>query len=45
MTAVVDSELYALARDDFLAAVTGHAAARAAGDAVVEERLARAQSD
>jgi MFS family permease len=39
--AVVDSQLYALERDDFLAAVTGHAAVRAAGDAVVEQRLAR----
>ena len=38
--AVVDSHLYALQRDDFLAAVTGHEAAHAAGDAVVEERLA-----
>ncbi|MDQ2910868.1 MAG: MFS transporter [Actinomycetota bacterium] len=33
------SELYALGRDDFLAAVTGHSAVRAAGEAVVEERL------
>src|SRR6059058_545049 len=33
------SRLYALERDDFLAAVTGHSAVRAAGDAVVEERL------
>jgi MFS family permease len=39
--ALVDSELYALQRDDFLAAVTGHAAAHAAGQAVTEERLAR----
>ena len=38
--ALVDSRLYALQRDDFLAAVTGHEAARAAGDAVVEQRLA-----
>jgi hypothetical protein len=37
----VDSQLYALQRDDFLAAVTGHEAAHAAGDAVAEERLAR----
>ena len=37
--AVADSKLYALERDDFLAAVTGHPGARAAGDAVVEERL------
>jgi MFS family permease len=41
VTAVVDSQLYALQRDDFLAAVTGHSAARAAGQAVAEERLAR----
>ena len=32
--------LYALQRDDFLAAVTGHSAAHAAGEAVAEERLA-----
>jgi MFS family permease len=37
--AVADSKLYALGRDDFLAAVTGHPSARAAGEAVVEERL------
>jgi MFS family permease len=40
--ASVDSELYALTRDDFLAAVTGHAAAHAAGQRVAEERLAGA---
>jgi CRP-like cAMP-binding protein len=39
VTAVVDSRLYALERDDFLAAVTGHSAAHAAGEAVVDERL------
>jgi MFS family permease len=39
--ALVDSELYALQRDDFLAAVTGHSAAHAAGHAVAEERLGR----
>ena len=38
--AAVDSQLFALHRDDFLAAVTGHSAARAAGKAVVEARLA-----
>ncbi|MGB2953072.1 MAG: MFS transporter [Gaiellaceae bacterium] len=37
--ALVDSHLYALERDDFLAAVTGHRAAHAAGQAVVEARL------
>ncbi|MFL5869851.1 MAG: MFS transporter [Solirubrobacterales bacterium] len=41
--ASVDSELYALQRDDFLAAVTGHAAAHAAGQAVAEERLGQAK--
>ncbi len=40
VTAVTDSRLYALERDAFLTAVTGHAASRAAGEAVVEERLA-----
>jgi MFS family permease len=39
--ATVDSELYALQRDDFLEAVTGVEAAHAAGHAVAEERLAR----
>jgi hypothetical protein len=42
--AAVDSRLYALRRDDFLAAVTGHSAAHAAGQAVAEERLARLDS-
>jgi MFS family permease len=41
VTALVDSQLYVLQRDDFLAAVTGHEAARAAGHTVVEERLSR----
>jgi MFS family permease len=40
VTAVVDSVVYALERDDFLAAVSGHSAARAAGRDVVEARLA-----
>jgi MFS family permease len=38
--ALVDTRLYALQRADFLAAVTGHDAAHAAGHAVVEDRLA-----
>jgi CRP-like cAMP-binding protein len=33
------SHLYALEREDFLAAVTGHSAVRAAGEAIVEQRL------
>ena len=37
--ATTRSRLYALERDDFLAAVSGHSAVRAAGDAVVQERL------
>ena len=37
--AVSPSELFALDRDDFLAALT-HSAVRAAGEAVAEERLA-----
>jgi hypothetical protein len=41
VTATVDSRLYALQREDFLAAVTGHSAAHAAGQEVVEARLAR----
>ena len=39
VTALVDSRLYALQREDFLAVVTGHEAAHAAGHAVVEQRL------
>jgi MFS family permease len=38
--AVVDSRLYALERDDFLAAVIGHAGVQAAGEAIAAERLA-----
>jgi CRP-like cAMP-binding protein len=38
--ATVDSHLIALQRDDFLAAVTGHSAAHAAGRAVAATRLA-----
>jgi MFS family permease len=41
VTATVDSELYALQRDDFLEAVTGVEAAHAAGHAVAEQRLAQ----
>lgn len=44
VTARVDTRLYALERADFLAAVTGHQAARAAGHAVAEERLSRENS-
>jgi MFS family permease len=39
--AAVDSRLYALRRDAFLAAVTGHPAAHAAGREVAEARLAQ----
>ena len=38
--ALADTELYALQREDFLAAVTGHRAAHAAAHAVADERLA-----
>ncbi len=37
----VATRLYALQREDFLAAVTGHQAAHAAGQAITEERLRR----
>ncbi|HEY5661761.1 MAG TPA: MFS transporter [Gaiellaceae bacterium] len=42
VTAAVDSKLYALLRDDFLSAVTGHSAAHAAGEEIATARLARA---
>ena len=45
VTALVDSRLYALQREDFLAAVTGHEAAHAAGHALVDERLARSEEN
>ena len=38
VTALTDSHLYAMARDDFLAAVTAHSGVRAAGEAVADER-------
>jgi len=42
VTASADSVVYALEREDFLAVVTGHSAADAAGREVVEARIARA---
>jgi MFS family permease len=41
--ALTETTLYALQRGDFLAAVTGHSAAHAAGHAVAQERLARSR--
>jgi MFS family permease len=38
VTALADSQLYAMDRNDFLAAVTAHSGVRAAGEAVVEQR-------
>ena len=43
--AVVDSRLYALEREDFLAAVTGHSEVRAAGETIAAERLAAGGQD
>ena len=39
VTATADSVLFALERDDFLAAVTGYPAARAAGEEIADARL------
>jgi CRP-like cAMP-binding protein len=39
--ALAPSRLYALDRDDFLVAVTGHSGVRSAGEAIVDERLSR----
>jgi CRP-like cAMP-binding protein len=39
VTAVTDSRLFALERQDFLAAVMGHSGARTAGEEVVDARL------
>jgi len=44
VTALVDSRLYVLQRDDFLATVTGHDAAHAAGQDIADERLSRTAS-
>jgi MFS family permease len=41
VTALVDTRLYVLQRDDFLTAVTGHEAAHAAGQNIADERLSR----
>jgi len=38
ITALADSQLYAMDRNDFLAAVTSHSGVRAAGEMVVEQR-------
>jgi CRP-like cAMP-binding protein len=45
VTALTDSQLYALQRNDFLIAVTGHPAARSAGNAVVDARLGAASTE
>jgi MFS family permease len=42
--AAVDSQLYALERNDFLAAVTGHAAVRSTAEAVADARLSLSPS-
>jgi MFS family permease len=42
--ATTPSHLYALERVDFLAAVTGHSAVHAAGEAIVEQRLSQGKT-
>ena len=44
MRAATDARLYALARDEFVAAVAGHPASAEAADAVVSARLARVRT-
>ena len=39
VTAQTDARLYALGKDDFVAAVTGHPVARREADRLVRERL------
>ncbi|HZG36042.1 MAG TPA: cyclic nucleotide-binding domain-containing protein [Gaiellaceae bacterium] len=45
VTALTETRLVALTREEFLAALTGHDAARAAGEAVAAERLARTEAE
>jgi MFS family permease len=45
VTAAVDSKLFALRRDDFLSAVTGHSVAHAAGEAIAQTRLTQSQTE
>jgi CRP-like cAMP-binding protein len=40
ITAREDTELRAIERDDFLAAVTGHSLSRSQAETIVDERLA-----
>ncbi len=44
VAARTDTELYALERDEFIAAVTGHAPSAEAADAVIAQRLATART-
>jgi hypothetical protein len=44
VTALGDVDLYALDRDEFLAAVTGHAQSAEAADAVISQRLSTART-
>ena len=43
VTALIDTHLFALQRDDFLAVVMGHDSVHAAADAVAAQRLARTE--
>jgi hypothetical protein len=45
VTAVAESEIYGLSREDFLATVTGHTVARSLGEGVAATRLGQTATE